>query len=203
MMLASHARPRGPTPRLLLASRSPRRRELLHNAGIDFDVVASGIDDGELSPGRADAVAWTMALAYLKARAAHDPQSHDGVTLLGADTVCLLEGRIIGQPASRDDAEATIRAFMGRDHDVITGVCLLGPGARELFAVRATVSLGDIPSSDLAAYLDSGAWAVKAGAYNYDDRVRAGWPLRCRGDTTAVTGLPMQELTRRLARRSL
>lgn len=191
--------PANPAPRVLLASRSPRRRELLEAAGIDFSVISSGIDDGELCPGCGCALAWTMALAYLKARAALDDLGGAaGVTMLGADTVCLLDGAIIGQPASRADAERTLRAFIGRDHHVITGVCLLSGGVRELFAVRATVTLGHVSDADLARYLDSGAWAGKAGAYNYDERKGAGWPLSCLGDTTAVTGLPMQELTRRL-----
>ena len=115
-------------------------------------------------------------------------------------TVCVLDGRVIGKPTSAADAASMIRSFIGRDHDVVTGVCLLDvtTGKRDLFAVAATVSLGDLSDGEIKAYVATDAWEGKAGGYNYDDRRRAGWPRTCCGDPTAVTGLPMVELTRRL-----
>ncbi|MAY74476.1 MAG: septum formation protein Maf [Phycisphaerae bacterium] len=195
--------PEGMIPRIWLASRSPRRRELLDGAGIKFDVVAVGVDDGELSPGSGGAAEWVMSLAYLKATVAWRDREKHGVTeglVLGADTVCVLDGAIIGQPASAEEADSIIRRFAARAHDVLTGVCLIdvATGARDLFAVAATVTLGEVSDDEIRSYVESEHWRGKAGAYNYDERARAGWPLSCDGDPTAVTGLPMVELKRRL-----
>lgn len=190
-------------PTVHLASRSPRRRELLHSAGIDFTVVSADVDDGDLCQGCACAAEWVMSLAYLKAAAAWRRRTEIGVTqglVLGADTVCVLDGKVIGQPASAEEAGSMIRSFSGRSHEVVTGVCLLdaNTGERDLFAVAATVTLGELSGSDIDGYTVTDAWRGKAGGYNYDDRLRAGWPLECEGDPTAVTGLPMIELVRRL-----
>lgn len=191
---------------LYLASRSPRRRQLLTEHGLAHAVIDSGIDDGQMPMGGVGPVAWAGSLAYLKARAAFDdfvrtPLNEPGL-ILGADTLCVVDGRVIGKPADGAEAEAMIRGLMNRAHDVITGVCLLCPITRDrdVFAVRSTVTLGSLDEATVAAYIESGEWRDKAGGYNYFDRLAAGWPLRCEGDPTAVVGLPMEELRRRLSR---
>jgi septum formation protein len=102
-----------------------------------------------------------------------------------------------------------IRAFEDRSHKVLTGVALVWrdeadpwrPVGRDIFVDRAAVTLGRLDERALEAYVDSGLWRGKAGAYNYEERVAEGWPLSCDGDPTGVMGLPMRALVRRLGAR--
>lgn len=188
-------------PKLVLASRSPRRRAMLTGAGLTHRAVTPEIDDGELSPGSVEAASWVEALSFLKARSvaeslARDAALEPGEIVLGADTVCVVEGRVIGQPADRDEAGAMIRAFMGREHEVLTGVTLLEPttGERSIFVDRARVRLGSLGAGAIESYLESEDWRGKAGAYNFAERLDAGWPLECDGDPATVMGLPMRRL---------
>lgn len=189
--------------RLILASRSPRRRQLLDEAGIAHTVrLAEEIDDGDLTPGRVSPENWVAALAYLKARAVAeclDAADSDSV-VLGADTVCVQDGLIIGQPADREAAKATIRLFENAEHDVMTGVAIVDSGnvIIDLFVDRARVRVGEIGEPAIEAYLDSEMWRGKAGAYNLFERIDAGWPIAFTGDGTTIVGLPMEALGRRL-----
>lgn len=188
--------------RLVLASRSLRRRDLLSRAGIDHEVVvAEGVDDSDLHPGEVSAASWVASLAYLKARAVVDLlDPGEPVVVLGADTVCVLDGEIIGQPTGRGDARRIIGAFEGRSHDVLTGVSLVDERGEslDLFVDRARVRVGDIGDEAIEAYLDSGNWRGKAGAYNLFERLEAGWPIEFDGDETTIVGLPMGAMKRRL-----
>lgn len=187
--------------RLLLASQSPRRRQLLAEAGVRFEVRAPAVDDGELVPGSTSARAWVAALAYLKAEAARlsardAGRRLDGVTILGADTVVVCDDTLIGKPRDARDARAIIKRLEGRPHEVLTGVALVdgASGSRRLLVDAATVNVGTIGDGAIDAYIASGRWAGKAGAYNLDEQVRAGWPIAWRGDPGTVMGLPMRSL---------
>ena len=189
-------------PSILLASRSPRRRELLTAAGVPHVAAAPVFDDSALSPG--DIVSpghWVTSLAYLKAWS-QSLAHHDSPIVLGSDTACVLDGRLIGTPADATEAEAMIRAFMDRRHEVVTGVAIIdrrgGVSQRHLFADQARVDMGRVSDAELDAYLASGAWQGKAGGYNLMDRVEAGWPLAWEGDPTTIMGLPMDRLIGRL-----
>lgn len=192
-------------PRLVLASRSPRRRLLLSEHGFAHEAAPAGADDSLLVRGRVTPSQWVEALAYLKARAGLDSlssrHSSDAV-VLGADTVVVKDGRIIGQPASADDAARTVRLLENGSHDVLTGVAILraGAGRRILFADAARVHVGAVGESRIDGYIRSGDWRGKAGAYNLAERIDAGWPLRCDGDPGTVMGLPMRRLAPLLAR---
>ncbi len=196
-------------PRVLLASRSARRRLMLEDAGIEHDLIDSGVDDGELRPGKVDAEHWVAALAYLKAAAARERVSQDGdavrdargMVVLGADTVVVDDGEIIGQPRDRADAERILRRLIGGEHEVLTGVAMVevSTGRRDLLVDRARVRVGSVAEAELQKYLDSGMWAGKAGAYNLAERVEAGWPIEVEGDPGTVMGLPMRRLEARLA----
>jgi len=206
------AKPAPRRRRLLLASQSPRRRSLLADAGVGHDAAHPGVDDGVLAPGAVTPTAWVAALAYLKARAGlaglerSTPDGERPTVVLGADTVCVVQGRLIGQPRDGAEAEATLRSLIahsagGRGHEVLTGVALLcaETGQRELFVDRAEVRFGDPGEDELRAYLESGQWAGKAGAYNLAERLDAGWPIEYDGDPTTIMGLPMSRLRDRLA----
>ncbi len=188
--------------RFILASRSPRRRELLARAGIGCEVVvARGVDDSDLSPGDVSPENWVASLAYLKARAVADGlDPGEPAVVLGADTVCVLDGEIIGQPTDREDARRIIESFEGRSHGVLTGVALVNERGEtlDLFVDRARVRVGVIGDEAIESYLDSGDWRGKAGAYNLFERLEAGWPIEFEGDETTIVGLPMGATRRRL-----
>ncbi len=191
-------------PLIYLASKSPRRRQLLGEAEIDFEHIDAGVDDGTLDPGPTDPHDWVASLAYLKASAAYAqfqraPGSTPGL-ILGADTVVVKQDDIIGQPRDARHAAAIIRRLRDGSHVVVTGVALVDPetGERDLFIDAAVVTVGPIPNPEIEAYVGSGDWRGKAGAYNLQERIDAGWPLSCEGDPTTVMGLPMLRLPDRL-----
>lgn len=210
------------TVRLFLASRSPRRRALLDEAGFDHGVVESGVDDGDLTPGAVSPQQWVAALAYLKARAGAEGMAIRGEcparnwTILGADTVCLKDGAIVGQPRDAEEARRILATLEDGGHDVLTGVALVsvtpnqrswravGAGQamrrRALFVDRASVRVGTLGRDRIEEYVASGHWRGKAGAYNLRERLEAGWPIEYVGDPTTIMGLPMGVLRNRLAR---
>lgn len=188
--------------RLILASRSPRRRELLREAGIEHEIrLAEGMDDSDLIPGDVSPENWVASLAYLKARAVADLLQVDThAVVLGADTVCVLRGQIIGQPTDRGHARRIIKSFEETVHGVLTGVALIDQHGvvMSLFIDRATVRMGRIGDDAIEAYLDSETWRGKAGAYNLFERLDAGWPIEFDGDGSTIVGLPMGALEPRL-----
>lgn len=186
-------------PRIHLASRSARRRQILGEAGIEHTCGEPGLDDGELEPGDVSPEHWVIALAYLKARTAARDRP-PGEIVLGADTVVVFKGRIIGQPKDGADAERIIRLLAGADHDVVTGVALVDPASnrRDVFIDRAEVTVGAIPDEEITRYIAGGGWRGKAGAYNLSERIGAGWPIRFRGDPNTIMGLPLAALMPRL-----
>lgn len=168
---------------------------------MQFEARHPGFDDSDLKPGRVTPAQWVAALAYLKAAAGRDQirarQAAVGETLiLGADTACVKGDRLIGTPRDAAEAREMIRALRDSRHDVVTGVALIEPatGRRVLFADSARVEVGPIPDSEIEAYLDSGDWAGKAGAYNLSERIAAGWPIRYNGDPATIMGLPIRRL---------
>lgn len=190
--------------RVLLASRSPRRRELLERAGLLEDVVVTSVDDGLLDPGLAEPSSWVMSLAFLKASAAVQSGVQGEAqrcAILGADTVCVVGGRIVGQPRDREDAGRILWSLVDKEHEVLTGVALVCPRTleRDLFCDRSTVRWGNPGEEEIRAYLDSGAWAGKAGGYNLSERLESGWPIEFDGEPSSIMGLPMGLLTQRLA----
>jgi len=181
---------------VLLASRSPRRRELLHAHGIEHETIDSGIDDSGLVAPGVNPMRWVMGLAYLKARSGWDRLAdRSGAIVLGADTVVIKDGAIIGQPKDEPDARAIVGLLNDGAHDVATGVAMLDDrGERVVWVDTAHVRVGHVPQESREAYLRTGAWRGKAGAYNFADRLDDGWPISCQDDTSTVMGLPMNML---------
>lgn len=187
---------------LTLASQSPRRRQLLTEAGVAHDVRPSGIDDGRLAQGRCTPAEWVMALAYLKAAAtARQPDLPPGTTVLGADTVCVNAGQILGQPADETDAQRMIRAMAATTHDVLTGVALIDPGTAQRFVFfdRSEVTVGALTDRQIADYAQTGQWQGKAGAYNIAERLDAGWPIEFTGTMDSIMGLPVDRVMHTVA----
>ncbi len=212
------SQPHPELPVIVLASSSPRRREMLTSAGIEHRVRPAEIDDGELEPGEStSADQWVVALAYLKAISSSrllqndeaseqlgdqlGDQSDAQIVIIGADTVCVHDGQIIGQPRDRDHAREIIKTMSGTTHEVLTGVAILEPKGdrRELFVDRSVVTVGEIPEDQIELYLDSMLWQGKAGAYNISERLAAGWPIEFTGDENSIVGLPLSRVVERVA----
>jgi septum formation protein len=187
--------------RLILASASPRRRELLARLGVPFEVRPSGIEE-RLTPGIA-AAALATALARDKARDIADRLRAAGESpalILGADTLVVLDGHPLGKPASRDEARAMLRALRGRTHEVVTAVVLrlADPGGREAAAaVTSQVLMRSYTDLEIDAYVATGECDDKAGAYAVQG---AGGHLvtRVEGCYTNVVGLPLGTTARLL-----
>jgi septum formation protein len=198
---------RGPTgvgtspagTRVVLASGSPRRRELLAQAGIGFDVRPAPFDDADLLPGTDhDPAHWAAALAFLKAKAVADGlgAGYTGPCVLAADTIVVHRGVMIGKPADGAHAERMIRGLMDAEHEVVTGCAVIEPatGYRKIFTDTARVWMGRLSDEQIRRHVESGAWRGKAGGYNLDEQIAAGWPIRTEGDPGTVMGLPMTKL---------
>ncbi len=191
--------------RIFLASRSPRRRELLSDAGYLFDFDHPGLEDSELVDGDVTPRQWVASLAYLKARAGVEVARQTRRTpdiVLGADTACVMDGRLIGTPRNAAEARTMIAAFADREHEVVSGLALvcMNTGRRTLASDAARVWVGSISDTEIDEYIASGMWQGKAGAYNLTERIAAGWPIRYEGDPATIMGLPMIVLADRLER---
>jgi septum formation protein len=180
--------------RLILASASPRRRELLSRLGLPFEVRPSGID--EVLTREVDAPALATALARAKARDIADQvrAAGDGpVLILGADTLVVLDGRPLGKPGSRDEARAMLRALRGRSHEVVTAVALIEvPSGREVTeTVTSGVLMRPYGDPEIDAYVATGEPDDKAGAYAVQG-VGGQLVARVEGCFENVVGLPLE-----------
>jgi septum formation protein len=173
----------GTEARLTLASSSPQRRAILEQLAIPFEVVAP--DYVEDDPPDADAVELVRRHADGKARSVHV----DGRITLGVDTTVLLDGRVYGKAADRDAALRMLGELSGRTHAVVSGVCLLGGSEDVLEHATTNVTFRALDSDVLDAYLESGEWEGRAGAYAIQG---LGGRLveRVDGDYLNVVGLP-------------
>jgi septum formation protein len=179
---------------LILASASPRRRELLTQAGFRFDVLPAHIDETR-RPNEAPAD-YVERLALEKAEAIL--ALHPNATALGADTTVVLDGAILNKPVDRADAERMLRALSGRTHLVQTGVAVLTRDTRRSAVETTSVVFDTISESDLAHYLATGDSLDKAGAYGIQGYA-ARWITRIEGDFFNVVGLPIATTIRLLA----
>ena len=178
---------------IVLASASPRRRELLSHFPIEFTVdPAAGPEN---PPAGADPEALVKTLA--SAKAAEVAARHPDSLVIGADTVVELDGRILGKPADRDDAFRMLRSLSGREHRVYTGVALICADASLCNAERTRVHFREMTDREILAYIDSGEPMDKAGAYGYQGLAGL-FVERIEGDFFNVVGLPLCLLGRML-----
>jgi septum formation protein len=190
---------------LVLASASPRRQELLRNAGISFTVQAADINEtplvGETPRDCAERLAREKALAVFKSR----PQDY----VLGADTIVVVDDMILGKPCDADDAVRMLRTLSGRTHAVITGVCLVGPVASGQWSVASNtdtasettlVTFCELSDDEIRSYVATGEPMDKAGAYAIQG-MASRWIPRIEGDYGNVVGLPVALVYRMLRER--
>lgn len=177
------------TPRLLLASASPRRAQILATLGVPFRVQPAGVDE-TLRPGE-DAAAAAERLARAKAAAVEG----GALPVLAADTLVTAEGRILGKPEGPVEAAAMLRMLSGREHEVVTGMCLMTGGRTSSGIERTSVTFAALSEAQIAWYVGTGEPLDKAGAYHVDGR-GAVFIERIEGSPSNVAGLPVRLLLR-------
>ncbi|MGC9455036.1 MAG: Maf family protein [Phycisphaerae bacterium] len=180
---------------VVLASSSPRRKQLLEEAGIAFEAVdppvAEPVDIQEgVLPARL-----AEALAYFKARSV--AESRPNALVLGADTVVSLAGEILGKPADAEDARRMLHALSDTRQAVITGVALLGVRKRCIASETTYVTMRKITDDEIEQYIESGEWRGKAGAYAIQETADR-FVTAVEGSFSNVVGLPMELVTRLL-----
>lgn len=182
--------------KLILASASPRRAEILRNAGFDFEVLPTNVDE-TLLPNES-AADYVLRLALEKARIASESAvaTHDSPAIcIAADTTVVLGSHILGKPASLEDARWMLRELSGRTHEVLTGLALISvPDRREISHVEATkVTFVQLSQAEIENYLASGEPFDKAGAYGIQGLAGRYIP-RIEGCYFNVMGLPLSRL---------
>ena len=187
------------TYRLLLASASPRRRELIKYLGLDFECISVDADETheEATPSEA-----AMEIASKKARAcAGLREISENEIIIGADTTVVLGDKILGKPKNRADAFITLKELSGRTHQVYTGVCLIHKKAgilrEKCFFEVTDVTFAELSDDETDAYLDINEYADKAGSYAIQG-VFSRHISGIRGDYNNVVGLPVARLYKEL-----
>lgn len=146
--------------KIVLASKSPRRKEILEKAGYDVEIRIQDADEtlpNGISPEKA-----VKMLAEIKASAVKREQ---GETVIGADTVVSVDGEILGKPKDEKDAFLMLKRLSGRKHEVFTGVCIVNDNGKTVFSERSAVRFKNISDEEIFAYIKSGEPMDKAGAY--------------------------------------
>jgi septum formation protein len=184
------------TPRLILASTSPRRRELLGLLGLPFETVASRYDESLIDPATMKPSDYVTRLACGKAEEVAGRTNGDAL-IIGADTTVVLDGHYLNKPADADDARRMLMALSGRTHEVYTGLCLIHGGARLTDYAVTEVTFDTIDNATLAAYVATGEPLDKAGAYGIQGKALAFIP-HIKGDYFNVVGLPLEYIRRML-----
>lgn len=179
---------------LILASGSPRRKELLARTGRTFRVVVSDAD--EIAPKDMAPVDVAMHNARAKALAVASKQPASA-TVIGADTIVVLDGRVFGKPLDERDAHCMLRELSGKTHQVITGVALAHEGNCEIFAEVTDVCFRELSDAEITAYIATGEPLDKAGAYGIQGAAGA-FVDHIEGDYDNVVGLPVARLERAL-----
>lgn len=188
-----------PAIRMILASSSPRRRELLAEAGYVFDMVSPPFVEPALTVLQQAPAQQAEALAYFKAEAV--ARMCPGRYILGADTIVTAGGIILGKPADQPQARQMLRALSGTTHTVITGVALVWPEGRRISSTATIVTMRQMSPGELDEYIASGEWVNKAGAYAIQETADR-FITKVDGSFTNVVGLPM-ELVDRMVRQIL
>ncbi len=173
---------------IILASTSPRRKQLLAEAGIDFLAIAPPIDEPKALADNIPPVWQAEVLAYFKARSVADTRPGDIV--LGADTLCAIGKDVLGKPDDEAHARQMLRDLSHTPHEVITGVAFCGPGSVRLIGSETTtITMTPMSEADIDAYIATGEWVGKAGAYALQETADQ-YVTHIEGSYSNVVGLP-------------
>jgi septum formation protein len=184
------------TPELILASSSPRRQELLREIGIPFQVHAANINEDQMP--REDPIAYALRLAQEKAQAVAVQYTQSYV--LGADTIVVVDGEVLGKPKDHADAARMLRMLSGRGHEVTTAVSIVVPNKvapgtlAETRASTTKVYFRELSEDEIQRYVAGGEPMDKAGAYAIQGGASR-WTDRIEGEFSNVVGLPLSLVT--------
>lgn len=186
--------------KIVLASASPRRKQLLEWAEMDFDIIVEATDEsfpGGLTPAQAAMhIARQKALAVQAGKAYKRYERH--IPILAADTIAVCEEKIIGKPSDRDDAIGILHSLSGRMHQVITGVAIISDKEEKVFANTTGVWFHEITQEQIEFYVDRYKPYDKAGAYAIQEWIGVTGIERINGDFYNVMGLPVSSVIREL-----
>ena len=190
----------GNRPRLILASKSPRRRYLLEKAGLEFTVIPSELDESAMMPSSPES--YVKDLAVAKAR--HISDSYPDSWIIGADTIVFIDNTILGKPGSRDEARAMLKSLSAKTHQVHTGYCICHKATGHLFSecVTTDVSFKQLSEKEIDWYINSGEPFDKAGAYAIQG-IGTFLVKRINGSYTNVVGLPVCEVLEYLIKKGV
>lgn len=182
--------------RLILASTSPYRRDLLQRLGFPFECVPPGVDEGvlqalELDPGE-------LATRLARAKAEAVAMAYPEAVVIGSDQVCAFEGKAFGKPGSPEVAAERLLAMSGHEHQLVTSVCVVGDGRSEEFTDVTRLVLRPLSRGQAARYVQLDDSAHVAGGYKLEERGIALFESIESADHTAIIGLPLMQLSRTL-----
>ena len=194
--------------KLILASQSPRRKDLLRLITPDFDIEVAAVDEKEVTDNilqkNADQpfiqVATLLVEQLAKQKAKKIFIANPDATIIGADTVVLFKDRILGKPTDEAEAFAMLRSYFGQTHSVITGVHIMNTTHQKNFSVKTEVTFwewSDTIEEQVLKYIRSGSPMDKAGAYGIQEMPSI-WVKEVKGDYTSVIGLPISHVNQAL-----
>lgn len=187
--------------RIVLASNSPRRRELLAGLGLQFEVrVLPHITESFPQDLPTEQVAEFIAR---EKAAAYQPLIQPRELVITADTIVVVDGQVLGKPADAADARRMLRLISGRQHQVITGVCLTTSGVQRSFSASTSVTFKPLSSAEISYYIDTFHPFDKAGAYGIQEWIGYVGVTRLEGSYFNVMGLPVQRIYTELQQLSL
>ena len=192
------------TAHLILASASPRRAELMRDAGIPFEVVVSTQEEPEQKPAEIPLEIWPMCLAFMKATAVQQQVRRRRFKggkpiILGADTIVVNGHHILNKARDRAHARRMLKSLQGKTHRVITGIALVQGDHVRLSAAEALCRIKRVSDAWLEKHLDSGLWQGKAGAYGIQDTRHDPFIQLVSGSFSTVVGLPIELVQSELA----
>lgn len=187
--------------KIILASGSPRRKEILENIGIEFTVVKSVADESSINPEGIPVSVYVQELALLKATEVKSRVSAKNAIVIGADTVVSVDGKILGKPANDEEAYNMLKSLSGKIHQVYTGYCGISTddGSAVCESVCTDVTFAELSDEEIYDYIHTGECNDKAGAYGIQGK---GVMLveKIEGDYFNVVGLPVRSLVNMLKR---
>lgn len=176
------------SPRLILASASPRRQALLRQLGLEADVITADIDETPLPDEAAERYVERLAQAKAETVAGRFPKA----VIIAADTIIALDGNLLGKPRSKEDAMRMWRQMSGREHWVLTAVAVTGPQGDAVVLNRNRVVFAELGDESMEAYWQTGEPEDKAGAYAIQGYA-ACWIKYIEGSYSGIMGLPLYE----------
>lgn len=172
---------------VILASSSPRRKEILADMGVKYEVIPANIDESEIK----SRFPFLLVEKLAKTKAEHIACEHRSDTVIAADTIVVLDGKVYGKPHDRARAFEMIKSLNGRTHIVYTGVCVTCKGQKKVFCVKSLVTFKRLTDEQIYAYIDDCKPFDKAGAYGIQDKRIV---KKYSGSYSNIMGLPKEKL---------